>query len=177
MYFPENLLFKYKNVWVTSDWHFNHRKIIEFEQVRGSRFSDVNAMNKALVELWNSVVGDNDLVINLGDLSFSYTETIESQLRGKKILIRGNHDMRSDEYYRNFGYIRCPSVAVWNDLVFTHIPIHPNEFIGRWRVNIHGHTHSRRIDDPRYFNACLDAHPNFSMWNLTEILDTLEKKE
>lgn len=170
MYLKDDILECYPNVWVTSDFHFNHRNILNFERRRAELFPTVTAMNEVLVNIWNTTVGDNDLVIFLGDLSFNYKETYESKLKGRKILIRGNHDLRGDDYYKSFGFFKVISVAVWGSYVFTHIPIHPDEFQCRWKVNVHGHTHSRLINDPRYFNACIDAHPTFGLWNLKEVV-------
>jgi calcineurin-like phosphoesterase family protein len=52
-------------------------------------------MNKLLVMNWNEVVDVNDTVFVLGDFAMgqiSETLPIAGQLRGKKILVAGNHD-------------------------------------------------------------------------------------
>jgi calcineurin-like phosphoesterase family protein len=41
--------------------------------------------------------------------------------------------------------------------VFTHIPVHPSQF-KRFAGNVHGHTHSNKLDDLRYIPACLEHH-------------------
>lgn len=177
MYLKDNILDRYPNVWVTSDFHFNHRNILKFEERRANLFATLDDMNRGLVDVWNTKVGKEDLVIFLGDLSFTYTETVESQLNGHKILIRGNHDLRGEDFFKKFGFFKVVSVGVWGKFVFTHVPIHPNEFQWRWKINVHGHTHSRSIDDPRYFNACIDAHPEFSLWNLRDIVSKFGGKD
>lgn len=168
MYLRDNILERYPNVWVTSDFHFNHRNILKFEARRAELFDNLESMNEGLVKIWNDKVGDDDLVLFLGDLSFTCAETVESRLKGHKVLVRGNHDLRGAEFFKPFGFFKVVSVAVWGKYVFTHIPIHPDEFQWRWKINVHGHTHSRMINDPRYFNACIDAHPNFTLWNLRD---------
>lgn len=53
-------------------------------------------MDKALIENWNSVVGKNDIVFDLGDFAFAPNwrwKEILSQLNGKHYLILGNHDI------------------------------------------------------------------------------------
>ena len=53
-------------------------------------------MDKALIENWNSVVGKNDIVFDLGDFAFAPNwrwKEILSQLNGKHHLILGNHEI------------------------------------------------------------------------------------
>lgn len=38
----------------------------------------------------------------------------------------------------------------------THCPMHPAELRGHQVINIHGHLHKGRLDDPRYFNANIE---------------------
>ena len=47
-----------------ADTHFNHERIIP---ICKRPFSDVEEMNKKLIENWNSVVSDDDIVWVLGD--------------------------------------------------------------------------------------------------------------
>lgn len=52
-------------------------------------------MNNALINNWNSVVNDNDIVFILGDFCFDQrTQWVKflKQLKGKKYLVQGNHD-------------------------------------------------------------------------------------
>lgn len=56
-------------------------------------------MEEKLVENWNGVVGKNDTTYILGDFCWSRTESdwirILDRLNGSKVLIQGNHDLRS----------------------------------------------------------------------------------
>lgn len=54
-------------VFFTSDHHFGHKLIIDFES---RPFSGVEEMNRTMIENWNSVVGEGDTVFHLGDFSF-----------------------------------------------------------------------------------------------------------
>jgi len=81
-----------KNIWFTSDIHFNHKNIIKYCQ---RPWETVDEMNEALIANWNSVVKKDDTVFILGDIGFgSVTKTVElvSRLNGHKILLPGNHD-------------------------------------------------------------------------------------
>lgn len=75
-----------------ADTHFGHENIIG----HCSRpFSSVDEMDQYLIDQWNSVVCDDDIVYHLGDLSVPdpvYARRIFDQLNGRKILILGNHD-------------------------------------------------------------------------------------
>lgn len=81
-----------ENVFFTSDTHYGHKNIIKFSN---RPFKDVEHMNEALIQGWNSVVGEDDVVYHLGDVSLtsaSKTSEILNRLNGKIHLIRGNHE-------------------------------------------------------------------------------------
>lgn len=52
-------------VFVISDMHFGHANIIPFCNRRP--FGSVEDMDETMIANWNSVVSENDIVINLGD--------------------------------------------------------------------------------------------------------------
>ena len=97
------------NFYCIADTHFDHRKIILYEN-RPSNFSEI------IINNWNSIVNPNDIVYVLGDFCFSgkdrhkyYCDT----LNGKKILVRGNHDANGDSYYYDVGFnFVCDSFTV-----------------------------------------------------------------
>jgi len=77
----------------TADLHFGHQNIIDYEN---RPFDDVEEMNEAMINTWNSVVRDpDDEVWVVGDFALGKiadTLPLASRLNGKKILICGNHD-------------------------------------------------------------------------------------
>jgi len=80
------------NVFFTSDTHFNHANIIKYCM---RPFADKDEMNEALINNWNSVVKENDIVFHLGDFMFGNMNRFwdfRSRLNGKIYLIHGNHD-------------------------------------------------------------------------------------
>jgi len=127
-------------------------------------FTDVNEMDEALINGWNSVVRPQDTIYHLGDvcLNRSALPTLD-RLNGKKILIPGNHDVfKFDDYLMYFDDIRGSfSLA---GFMLSHIPIHPDS-IGRWKGNIHGHLHNNSVRlpdgsvDPRYM--CVSVEQTF----------------
>lgn len=83
----------FTNKYYISDSHFGHEAII------GScsrPFSSVEQMDVFMVQAWNNVVSDNDIIYHLGDFAFGgpdHAKHIFQQLNGKKILVLGNHDV------------------------------------------------------------------------------------
>ena len=143
------------SVFFISDLHFGHKSILEFSPSRGG--SDIESHNRWLIEAWNSVVKSNkrDLVWVLGDVAFS-RDGLECmrQLKGRKKLVRGNHDMFPiAEYLEHFEevYGLHKAYKMW----LSHAPVHPDSL--RNRRNIHGHVHNSTIDDSRYVNVCVEA--------------------
>lgn len=82
-----------QKVFFTSDLHFCHQNILKF---CNRPWKTTEEMDKALIENWNSVVGKDDIVFDLGDFAFAPNwrwKEILSQLNGKHYLILGNHDI------------------------------------------------------------------------------------
>ncbi|WP_262315190.1 metallophosphoesterase [Lacticaseibacillus parakribbianus] len=78
--------------YVIADLHFGHVATIEADR---RPFSDVQAMDAALIANWRRVVRPVDIVYILGDFTLkdaAYAQTILAQLPGRKVMVRGNHD-------------------------------------------------------------------------------------
>lgn len=77
----------------TADLHLGHENILEMAE---RPFSCIEEMDETLIANWNERVKGNDTVYIAGDLIFkSKTNNPEqylSRLKGKKILLLGNHD-------------------------------------------------------------------------------------
>src|SRR4051794_31652303 len=76
----------------TSDLHLGHANIIRYCH---RPFADVDSMNKGLIDRWNDTVDDSDEVWVLGDFALgtiAETLPLAHQLRGRKVLVAGNHD-------------------------------------------------------------------------------------
>lgn len=142
-----------------SDTHFSHSNILTFKTKEGAPlrpFSDINEMHKTIIDNWNKVVSPNDKVYHLGDVGFKNNTNLRIMevLNGDKVLIKGNHDnLKLSGYQKYFRDIR--SYHVLDNILLAHIPIHP-ENLGRWVGQVHGHTHSNNMTDPRYFNASVE---------------------
>jgi calcineurin-like phosphoesterase family protein len=88
------------STWFTADLHLGHANIIQY---CARPFTDVEAMNRALIQRWNEVVNDGDDVWVLGDVAMgkiAETLPLVSELRGRKLLLTGNHDRCWDGHGR-----------------------------------------------------------------------------
>lgn len=87
--------------YVISDTHFGHANIIKLAD---RPFKNVDEMNKTIINNWNSIVNDEDIVYILGDFSFKgkSADYYAKQLKGRKILIKGNHDKIDRESRKYF---------------------------------------------------------------------------
>ena len=166
------------NIFIIADTHFGHFGVCKFLNEDGSKlrpWDHPDEMDEVLVKNWNEVVKPSDRVYHLGDVVMNLKALgILRRLNGSKILIKGNHDnFKLSEYVKYFDDIRASHVL--SNMIMTHIPIHEGNF-GRFGVNVHGHTHSRRvmtvghkpIIDPRYLCVSVE-HTNFYPLSLEEV--------
>lgn len=146
------------NVFMISDTHLGHQKIITYEKKR-SHFDTIEEHDEALVSNWNSVVGKTDVVWHLGDVLWTRRAfPLLSRLNGRKYLVLGNHDSEypTERWLQYF--VRVSAAEEFDDGIMTHIPIHPYQKY-RYKMNIHGHTHDNVVEnddgtpDPFYWNV------------------------
>lgn len=89
-----NIILQPPRVWVISDTHFGHARVIEFSK---RPYSTADEMDEDMIARWNAVVQPNDIVWHLGDFSWHdkhRTIKIFNRLNGTINLIRGNHDQK-----------------------------------------------------------------------------------
>lgn len=78
-----------------SDLHFGHEAIIRMDR---RPFSDVKEMEDTIVTRWNERVQFRDKVYILGDFctgGYKDWQRILRRLKGEKVLVLGNHDIKS----------------------------------------------------------------------------------
>ena len=103
----------------SSDFHLFHKNVIRFDN---RPFKDVDEMHENIITKWNNVVGKNDVVYYLGDLTFAKAhemnevDRIIKSLNGKVHFIMGNHD--DNAVIRKFN--RFESVNDYVELKVTH---------------------------------------------------------
>lgn len=182
---------------VYSDPHFYHKNIVKFTNFDGTKmrpWDDADAMTEEMIEWYNELVDGQDRVYILGDVAFTaaHMNKTVARMKGRKVLIPGNHEpVKMRKYFDLFDDVR--GYVQKKGFIMSHIPLHPGS-LGRWGLNIHGHTHfntvqiegydgetctdqnenygrpvKKMIDDTRYYCACVER-TNFRPKLLDEIL-------
>ena len=151
------------DIWLISDTHFNHRNILTFNDDEGNPirpgFANVNEMDEYMIDRWNSVVKDGDIVYHLGDVYFGELGQLLNRCHGRKRLILGNHDNGKDQnLLRSFGKIQMWRMFPEFGLLLTHVPVHESSLVRKdfTMRNVHGHLHQRKIADERYVNVSVE---------------------
>ena len=172
-----------KNVFLIADLHFGDSDMCSLLKEDGHPirpFKSVEEHDATLIENWNKVVNDGDKVYVLGDVAQKKKDLEKfTELHGKKILIKGNHDIyEMKEYAKYFKDIRGTH-RLENGILMSHIPVHPSTFGKAHKVNVHGHIHDKRVMefkpdnlgytvDPRYFCVSCE-HINYTPMELGAI--------
>ena len=127
-------------IYFIADLHFGEDAIRRYEN---RPFADVAQMDKELIARWNARVTAEDMVFVLGDFGADgYEAAVLSRLNGTKYLVKGNHDTKSNAFYRQAG--------------FEEVYDHPIIFQGFWLLshdalyvntnmpyaNLFGHVHN-----------------------------------
>jgi len=146
------------DVWFTSDHHFGHKNILEYEK-EARPFSTLKEMHEVMIDRWNKVVKPKDIIYHLGDFAFG-KHNIEhaKRLNGTKRLIMGNHDTYPAEVYLNH-FHKLYGTVFYERCVLSHVPVHPSVLGSRWLLNLHGHLHSRKVMLPDPFTTQVWTNP------------------
>lgn len=157
------------HVYFIGDLHFGHSNISVFRK----EFPNEAVHRQFLMDTWTDLIRKRDVVYVMGDAAFTQ-DGLDSlgTLAGRKILIRGNHDLLPTEAYLSV-FSEVYGALAWKGLWLTHIPIHQSELYGR--TNVHGHCHrggpSGVYESPNefrgfgpgakatYFNTCAEYLP------------------
>lgn len=130
-------------IFFIADTHFGDERILKYEN---RPFSSVEQMDHELKSRWNIKVRPEDTVYVLGDFGAEGCEAeVLSQLNGRKYLLKGNHDWKSNTQYRSFGFLEvydCP-IIIENFWILSHEPLYVNENMPY--ANLFGHVHGSPI--------------------------------
>lgn len=163
-----------QRVFVVADTHFGHKNIIGFEPEHRP-FATVEEHDEALIERWNAVVNPKDTVWHLGDVLFGrHSFAILPRLNGHKKLVMGNHDQYPTALYLEH-FSKVFGAAQLAGCILSHVPVHPSQK-HRFAANIHGHTHSKRLDDPWYICASVEQN-NLAPILLEEVIAPIRERE
>lgn len=150
--------------YVTSDLHFGHKRIIEFER---TQFKTVKEHDEKIIRALNTSLHPGDTLYILGDVGFRDPEGglpgLADKIRriecARKILIVGNHDRFSAIEAKGMGFDEVikgpyyyPSKEVPGKIILSHRPAREaldNPYV----INVHGHIHNGYLDLPGFYNA------------------------
>lgn len=167
------------SLFFTADSHFGHKAMVNKYR---EGFSSLEEMDELLIERWNSVVGLDDEVWHLGDVSFygsNKTMEILNRLNGKKNLTWGNHDHK-----RRGPWTTCfDTVESYKELkidgrriVLFHFPIASFHDVGAGSWHLHGHSHGNLPPtDMARLDVGVDDH-NWTPWSYEEVAEVLKDR-
>ena len=159
-------------IYFTSDLHLGHKNVIA---MCSRPFENADCMDDVLINNWDSLINEDDEVYVLGDITLARgwkTATCYlKQLKGKKYLIKGNHDkylydLKFDR--RQFELITPYHEIDFNGhkLILCHYPL--ADWNGKFRgsIHLHGHIHSPHWSTlqeimGRIFDVGVDANNYF----------------
>jgi len=139
---PDRSINKIGDYWLISDTHFNHKKVQEY-------CGRPDGWQELIINNWNSVVKNEDIVLHLGDFMFGNKKQaleITGMLNGTIFMIKGNHDRHGKAWFEDAGINIIPPFIVKHpdnlDIIyFTHRRIKDENFSG---INIHRHVHNTK---------------------------------
>jgi calcineurin-like phosphoesterase family protein len=192
---------KDRKVWIISDTHYGHKNIcrgvtawrlpdgsIPISQTRD--FKTIEQMNESIVNNINSVVGQDDVLIHLGDWSFGGFENVKifrDRIVCKEIhLILGNHDHhiennRGDcqELFASVNHY-TKLMYKFGTFVLMHYPMASWDGLNKGHSHLHGHVHlptNLRFGKGKKMDVGIDGNPNFGVYDMDDIIRMMNKRE
>ena len=169
----------------TSDWHIAHKNILKFCPRGGVQSLD--EMHHELIRNYNDLANNSTVGYFLGDMCFDAKvgKEVLSQLKGTKVLVRGNHDFKPSTMYK-MGFDSVVEEAVvlvaGKYIRLSHFPYKmedpvflspryfkelinppvPKRYVSRRPLDrggwlLHGHTHSSEKQTGRMIHVGVDA--------------------
>lgn len=164
------------NVYIISDTHFNHKKLIEYG--RPADFEDRILNNLRSIPKGSLIIHLGDFCIG-DDLNSAYKWNSATQGMYGRVLVRGNHDKKSNAWHldRGFEFVCTQFIDKYfgKRIIFSHIPVKPEDY-PTVDLNIHGHTHGnshrdkdvRHYMDPKFHREIAPEIQNYGPVLLTE---------
>lgn len=126
-------------IWIITDTHFGHAAMVPYCG------RPIDFGEKILKNL--NVVGPDDILIHLGDFCIGndliWHQMFMERVKGKKWLVRGNHDHKSNSWYLANGWDfvgdKFLNKFFGKNILFSHAP---TKDVGLFDINLHGHFHN-----------------------------------
>ena len=161
--------------WVTADHHFGHANIIKF---CNRPFSDVNEMDAAMINRWNTLIKPEDTVYHLGDFTLGRdAEQYFRQLNGEIYVVPGGHDKR---WIKNHPFnILHPIHTIQvsgTPVILCHYSMRVWDRAHYGACHLYAHSHGKLLPLGRSMDVGVDCH-NFYPLELEEVIKILLKIE
>lgn len=142
----------------TADTHFFHAGVLLMSR---RPFADIAEHDEMLVQAWNSVVGPRDEVWHLGDFGMGGTPeryaAVFKRLRGRKCLVRGNHDKSkatSLPWHEQHDLVSRKIEG--QRIIMAHYPMRAWPGAFRGSIQLFGHTHGLLPDTSQSCDVGVD---------------------
>ena len=162
-------------IYFTADTHLGHTNIIRYCH---RPFSSIEEMDETIISNWNACINDRDVVYHLGDFAFRNPCEYRKRMKGKIVLIRGNHDktIKGKEHLFEKVYDLLEITANGTSpisITLCHYAMRrwPKSHFNSW--HLYGHSHSTLEDYGKTYDVGVDGN-NFtpvSMFQLQKIMD------
>jgi len=180
-------------IFFTSDTHFGHQPEFLWKP-RG--FSSVEEMDEAIIENWNKVVKQGDIVYHLGDTMLNdNVHGLEcfKRLNGQIFLIYGNHDTNARNnllftddrtIHKMLGgwyawLIKYGKLSIYMSHYPTLTSNYDQKHFSQHVLSLHGHTHQKTnwLDpkNPFLYHVGLDSHNNTPV-HIDEVITDIRQR-
>ena len=176
-----------KEIWFSSDLHLGHSNMYKFTNYDGTKcrpWDNYEEAEEYMLQEFNKVLKPNDTLYILGDVASKTDRAsyfFNALVPCRRILLMGNHDNKIGFKFLSKYFNEIRGAYNLENYIMTHIPVSSGSK-GRFKTNIHGHTHSNlitidnngKIPDPWYRNVCVER-TGFKLINFSEIKTETEK--
>lgn len=159
-----------QKIFFTGDLHLGHKDILIYER-EFRPFKSIEEMHEKIIENWNTkIINDDSKCYILGDLTFTSqknTTDIISKLKGIKYLVKGFHDVKSNQWYRDCGIDEVyDEIVILKKFEYFTLSHEAMLYIKPPFINIHAHSHSSpNIPTFTPASACV----SLDRWNMSPV--------
>jgi calcineurin-like phosphoesterase family protein len=199
-----------QDIFFTSDTHINHKNICRGVSewlndsskghLRTRDFNNLEEMNSTIIDNINRKVGQDDILVHLGDFSFGGHQHIpEFRQRivcQNIIFVYGNHDehiqKNTDDYqslfssvhhYLELEIIKSATHQIFggptkHNFVLCHFPIASHNNIRKGWMHLHGHVHldsTRKLGPGKMLDVGVDGN-YLTPYSLSEVVSLLKDR-
>jgi len=183
-----------QDIFFTSDTHINHKNICQGvtswtgDLNRTRDFDDLEKMNSTIIDNINRRVGQDDILVHLGDFSFGGHQHIpefrQRIICQNIVFVLGNHD---EHIQKNTGNYQSLFLSVQHYLelevngskfVLSHFPIASWNNMSKGSMHLHGHVHfnkTMKLGPGKMLDVGVDGN-DFTPYSLREVIGLLKDR-